>query len=409
MTDIAKELVAEAVAEIALRDPGFLDRQEVTIAPAAVLAEAYLAHPLFAGWGASGIEGRLIQGQGWLEAQGVHGRVADTDPLLSRMLADSVMDAFAAEEGLIGLRPAPRRSQSDVMDQDYERGSVSGTDYIRRKAGERWLLVVNAIGVPLSLWSRLIGDPRHEDRVLAVAPSAGDLLQGGMAAEGGVDADVERIRRVLDAEKVDRLTVVGWCSGGRIAVELAAREPDRVDLLVLASCSFRGAGTDEPAPTRFEEDAGEIFAGVRRSPATAGFLSNMLVQSQGATPETSDAAALFRLPRKEHGKGLTAPFASAEALVAYSNRLAADRGHATAEALARVRAPIMAVGGPHDHIISNAATLAVLKAGETAVAAIGISGAGHYAHDLQYPYFRMILDDARAGCLTSSARTGELA
>jgi pimeloyl-ACP methyl ester carboxylesterase len=358
MGRIAEHLLDEAVAEITLRDPTFLER-----------------HPV-----------------GPPEAGG-----AVDQPGMARMLADSDTDARAAEAGTVPLRPAPRRPFAEALAADYDRRSANGVAYMLRRQGARWLVLVNAVGVPLALWSRLLADPDHDYRVLVVEPPGSSLTDGGMTSAAGLDVEVERIEQVLTAEGVGRLGVVGWCSGGRVAVELAARLGERVDALVLASTSLRGAGPSDTRPTQFEEDVAAVFASVGASPGSAGFLSKMLVKSQGIAPAVDQDALLFRLPDRDHAPLLTAPFASADALLNYARRMAADREHATAEALSRVASPILAIGGTHDHIVDNAHTLSVLRAHARRVDAAEVSGAGHYTHDLQYPYFRMLLDDAMAG------------
>ena len=371
MGAVGEALLDEAVAEISLRDPTFLERHGVSLA---------------------GVDERLSHG---LARRGVRIDGDGAQPLVARLLADSALDAEAADEGRLPLQPAPRQPLD--LEGAYERRSIGEVDYLVRRTGSRWLVLVNAVGVPLALWSRLLADAEHDYRVLVIEPGGSRLVEGGMHAQIGLEPDVERIRQVLDAEGVDRFAVVGWCSGGRTAVELAAREGARLDRLVLASASFRGADGTGGRPTQFEEDVAAVFGSVRRNPASAAFLSDMLVKSQGVAPSVDDAALLFRLPDRSRAPLLTAPFANAEALRCYAFRLASDWDHALADALARITAPVLAVTGAHDHILDNAVTLSVLRASIPDAAAVEIAGAGHYVHDLQYPYFLMLLDAFLAG------------
>ena len=366
MRAVGDGLLEEAVAEISLRDPSFLERHGV---------------------GLRGLDESLVDG---LARRGVRVEATGAQPMVAGVLADSARDAAAADEGRLPLRPAPRQTLD--LAADYERRSAGGVDYLVRRQGSRWLVLVNAVGVPLALWSRLLADPEHDYRILVVEPAGSDLVGGGMRADSPLDADVERIQQVLQAEGVDRFGVLGWCSGGRTAVELAAREGTGVEALVLASASFRGAGGTGARPTQFEEDVGAVFGSVRRNPASAAFLSDMLVKSQGMAPSVDDANLLFRLPDRDQAARLTAPFADGEALRFYSARLASDWAHPLEAALAQVTAPVLAITGAHDHILDNAVTLTVLRSRIPQAAAVEVSGAGHYVHDLQYPYFRMVLD-----------------
>jgi pimeloyl-ACP methyl ester carboxylesterase len=378
MGRILEALLDEAVAEVTLRDPGYLDRHGVGFAdPADPVAEQFAQ-------------------------RGVSVEASAAQPLLARMLIDSAADAAAAEAGSLPLAPTPRRSL-ETLHASYDQRSLGEIEYLVRRGGDRWLVLINAVGIPLTVWSRLIADPDHDHRILVVQAAGGSLLDGGMTSDAGLDADVDRIEQVLDAEGIDRFSVLGWCSGGRTGVELAARRGAQVEALVLAAASFRGPGTGNSRPSQFEEDIGAVFDSVQRNPASADFLSSMLVRSQGAAPGPVEDAMLFRLPHQDHAAALVAPFGSGEALRAYAARLASDRQHDVRAALARVQAPIHAITGAHDHILDNAATLALLRTQPAPVSAVEIAGAGHYAHDLQYPYFRMLLDDALTGRPASAA------
>jgi pimeloyl-ACP methyl ester carboxylesterase len=363
----AETLLDEAVTEIAARDPTFLSRHSLDIPQ----------------------EFRSLIAA--IERQG--GRTGPSgQTLVADCLIAGARDAEDAESGRLPLAAAPAPARTALA--DYVRRTTRGVNYLVRQKGARWLVLVNAVGIPLSIWMRLLGDPDLDYRILVVEPADSPLMEGGMRSNGGIHADVSRIEQVIEAEGVERFSVLGWCSGGRMAVELAARLGDRVDALVLASASFRGAGTGDMHLTQFEEDIGAVFSSVERNPASADFLSDMLVKSQKVAPKPEDGSTLFRLPRQDHAAALVAPFVSGEVLRLYAARLAADRLHPIADAISRLRAPVSLIGGAHDHILNNAATLALLQANTPQVRAAWIRGAGHYAHDLQYPYFRMLLEEA---------------
>lgn len=56
-----------------------------------------------------------------------------------------------------------------------------------------------------------------------------------LTAERGFDAHVDQLDRVLDHAKLDRVALCGVSYGGWISVRYAARRPDRITSLVLAS------------------------------------------------------------------------------------------------------------------------------------------------------------------------------
>jgi pimeloyl-ACP methyl ester carboxylesterase len=376
MGAIAEALLNEAVTEITARDPTFLQR-----------------HPI-------GIPEDFQDLIAAVERAG--GRIATSNQaLIAECLVASARDAEDAASGRLPLRPAPEPG-SDPLG-DYTRRRTGEVDYLVRQKGARWLVLVNAVGIPLAVWTRFLADPDHDYRILVVEPADCALAAGGMRSNAGLAADVARIEQVLQAEAVDQCVVLGWCSGGRMAVALSAGLGPRVTALVLASASFRGVGAGDLRLTQFEEDIGAVFGSVDRNPASADFLSDMLVKSQRVAPRAEEGATLFRLPRQTHGAALAAPFSSGEALRLYAARLAADRLHPVSDAIRRITAPIALIGGLHDHILNNAATLALLRANAADVRAALIDGAGHYAHDLQYPYFRMLLDEAASAATPTPA------
>ena len=304
-----------------------------------------------------------------------------------------------------GVAPPVER----VLATDYAAKSIgSDLNYLVRQKGERWLLVINALGIPLGVWSRLLADAGHDYRVLMVESAGSHLVDGGMRADADLASDVERIVRVLDAEAVDSVDVIGWCSGGRVAVQLAAEQSHRVSALILTSTTFRGAEGCDVGPTQFEEDIGGIFDSVSRSPETAGFLSELLVNSSKLTQPAVEDAILFRQPAQAHAAALAAPLTNGEDLKRYCRRIASDKTHFTGVALSRVQAPILAIAGSHDHVVSNAHTWGTLGAHARRLSSAVISGAGHYAYDLQYPYFRMLLDAFTQGRPFAGARIGSL-
>jgi pimeloyl-ACP methyl ester carboxylesterase len=412
MAKLADQILLDAFGEVTLRDPSFLGRQAVGFAPMASLVERYRADPLFAGFDRSDIERRLTAAQALLAERGLQ-RSEDPEAhsRLAALFCDSAMDGLAAEAGLIGLTAPARRAEplQQVLADDYDaRTTASGVNYIVRRRGEKWLLVVNALGIPVGVWSRLLGDAGHDWRVLVVESGGGDLIKGGQSARSDLTSDTARIAQVLDAEGIESIAVVGWCSGGRIAVQLAADQPERVGSLVLTSASLRGAPGSDAAPTQFEEDISGVFDSVLRAPANAPFLSELLMNSSKLAQPPVDDGLLFRLPAQEKAADLIAPLATGEDLRNYSQRVVADKSHATAEALARVRAPILAMAGRHDHVISNAHTWQTLKAHARDVSCAVISASGHYVYDLQYPYFLMALEAFTASRPLVAARIGDL-
>ena len=70
----------------------------------------------------------------------------------------------------------------------------------------------------------------------------------------GPCVDADEVAAVLDAARVDRVSVVGNSYGGLVALQLAARHPQRVERLVLLAPSFEPEADDALAAFGAEEE-----------------------------------------------------------------------------------------------------------------------------------------------------------
>jgi pimeloyl-ACP methyl ester carboxylesterase len=90
-----------------------------------------------------------------------------------------------------------------------------------------------------------------------------------VAGEPSIEAWAEVIRRALDGLGVERFALVGHHTGGVIAVELAARRPERVLALVLSSTPLTDAAYHASAVDESSVDVGDDAETLRAS--RAGF------------------------------------------------------------------------------------------------------------------------------------------
>lgn len=121
-------------------------------------------------------------------------------------------------------------------------GSFDGTMLAVRSLGNRELpplLLVPSVGSNLAPWRRAL--PRLLEDHHVVTWDLRGLHESGPPVTNRLDAGAhaEDAVAVMDEAGLDAASVVAWSTGGRIAVELAHRYPERVTALMLA-CGMNG-------------------------------------------------------------------------------------------------------------------------------------------------------------------------
>jgi len=116
------------------------------------------------------------------------------------------------------------------------------------------LLLLHGFTGSAATWQPLLPELARVRRTLAV-----DLIGHGLS-DSPVDPDryrmercVEDLCRLLDALRVERTDVLGYSMGGRVALQLAAFAPERIDALVLESAS-PGLATQTEREARIASD-----------------------------------------------------------------------------------------------------------------------------------------------------------
>jgi pimeloyl-ACP methyl ester carboxylesterase len=194
--------------------------------------------------------------------------------------------------------------------------------------------------------------------------------------------------------------VLGWCNGARVAIELARNYPEIASALVLVAPTLRRLIVGiESALCPFELGLYPVLDALRQKPELADTLVKAIA-SQGRPPDWKTfagdavrrARALFRMPAKEQTAGLFAPLASGDSLAVLARQILVDEAYPVDDRLHDVEAPIMVIAGEYDHMVSNSFTSEMVRRSRKSLVTATISGAGHYIHDLQYSYFRLLLD-----------------
>jgi pimeloyl-ACP methyl ester carboxylesterase len=417
VSDLFCRLLENTLDEILLREPGYLSRFAVGAPTAGPAAEVLSNGPVAGHYRLEEIQQSIEKGLACFAGKGVklQDSPAAPDPV-GWLLARASLDAFSVARGDFPLAPCPPAPASlqEVLNGQYEeRRTAGGARYFIRRVGRRPLVLITAVGIPLEIWSRFLADPGHEFRVIVVESRCADLLAGGLRNFSTLADDADDISSVLQAEALDQVDLLGWCNGGRLAIEMAARCAAVVRSLVLLSPALSGFRGVPARPSRYEAGMKKVFSVLSAKPALAKIYVKTLEEQPPDWAALTDAAAraavLFALPPLREAAPLRAPMAQAESLLNYGRRLASDAASPVDEALARIQQPAMLITGDDDSQVNNEFTLAALatRPWNKNLIHAAIRGAGHYAHLLQYPYFLSLLQQflPEQKAPLSSART----
>ena len=394
-------LVDDAIGEAARREPSYLGRFALSPFDLEEQARRYGGHPLFGGWPKPRIAACLSDARSRLIDRGVRfsDGVPGRDPVAA-MLLDSAMDAFAAEAGRLPLRPEPADDAAFVerFAESYDaRATPDGVRYFTGRRGERPVLLVSAIGVPIAAWSKLLLDPSHGLRITVVETRHADLFAGGLRGATGPGGDARDIAAALAHAGGAPTDVLAWSNGARVAIDLVAARPAAARSLVLLAPTLSGVEGVAPIASPFEEQLTQIFAAVGSNPAAAAFFSKALGDSirarswDGRVAPAQRARMLLALPAAEQAPMLIATLANGELLFNFMQRYFADLEYPLRDRLRSLRLPLLAVTGDHDTIVANELTLAALRRFAPGFVHARVNGAGHCIQDLQYRYFRWLL------------------
>lgn len=400
MNNSFQALLDGTVDEIVRREPEYFKRFAVSIAPPARVAQELINDHVILDHPVNEIEQAFSEGLSYFTSRGIRleQENGQRDPV-GDVLLRSIADAFSVAHGQLPLVPSAQLPAfSDVMQQEYEqRQTADGIRYFVRRRGTRPLLLITATGIPLGIWSRLLADEQHDFRVMAVEARCSNLLTGGIQQFTDLAADAADIAKVLEAESLRDVNLVGWCNGGRLAIEMASRCASQIRSLVLVGPALGGFKGVPRTPSRFEASMKKVFSVLAQKPRLAAIYVKSLQEQPPDWASLVDpqarASALFGMQPRDQAAALQSPMAEAESLLNYGRRLTADGDHPIEEAFSRIEQPVMLITGSDDGQVSNEFTLAVLRSRtwKTPVAHADILGAGHYPHYLQYPYFRLLL------------------
>ncbi len=401
MTLVFQQLIEEAIRELTRRDPDYFSRIDLHTSQVAHVIDQVQGIGLFDGYSAEELAAAMDQGILLLAGSGANvSGSASSDPI-SHVLLRGLLDCFAAKEGHLGIRPPPQAPPSceDILASRFRERLVEGSiRYFVKSSGRERVLLISSTGIPLGIWSLLLGDESLDAQILVVQGLHEDLVQGGISACSSVYEDARRIEVALAHAGVCEIHVLSWCNGSRLALELAARKPSIVKSIVLLSPTFHGVLQANRYPSPFEDTLAELHSLLKASPEIAGYIEELL-RGQLAPFDAAKlgrhedrARALLSLPPKEFLSDLAVPLSTLPQFVNYMEKLADDERYPVKEAIGKVACPMMMITGNYDRAINVDAARFVIDSYADDVIHAQVDGAGHYIQALQYPYFAYLLD-----------------
>lgn len=404
-------MLTHALREIERRVPDYLARFPLLFANPDEYYQKHVASYPQTDESLSSFAGKFDEGLEYLRRRGARIEMSRCpyDPVAD-MLAETMADGI--EPGRLATPETPATSEfSSRFKSLYREGRIDGgRRYYIRKAGRIPLLLISALGIPVHVWSRLLLDDTHDFRIVLVETHSWDLFQGGMKETSSVEEDCADVVDLILREDLRSAHVLAWCNGAKIALELAGAAAGALRSLTFVSPSLNALRAVPEGETKYESGLRQIITAVARNPAMAQLIAKGFAQL--SQPVDWDSLAgrvedrariLFGLPAQEHAPALTRPFADLDSLRRYAQRGARDYAYPSRERLDDVRVPCLVISGDSDQVVSSGPAKALLGACCSPVTYALIAGAGHYAFDLQYPYFRSILADFTNG-LTPAPR-----
>lgn len=385
--------VAAVIDELEARVPGFLADIGVRVGRDDLAAAVDDASP-----GEPNDLHDLVRGT--LAARGVTIGEHPTGGPLAEEVLRGVRDAWREDtRHTVGAAPDAETVRT-LLASEYERRALPDTSahcYLRRRPGQP-LLLLNALGLPLTIWSRLLhGD--HGYQLIVPELSVCRLLEGGMTATKSAREVAGELGQLIEGLDNSGVDVLAWCNGGRIGMELLRTAGDLIGHLVLLCPTFRGGVTPSGQTSTFEDHLESMFALASSGPGRAGRVAALMRRPQPeldwselAEEPTQLAAVLLGAPRAVLQNDMKIPMAEADSLAHYVARTRLDEALSADATGSLPGERITLICGSHDSVVANSHTVEWLTRRAPGFAHLEVSGAGHYIQDLQYGYLMHVLD-----------------
>ncbi|MEI7375999.1 alpha/beta hydrolase [Dickeya chrysanthemi] len=408
MESVTRSLLDELLTEFTARDPGFFGR--VTLGLSAEALEAQLMQRVPA------LTVPDDRRRNAIEYVCNHFRpsatAASTGYATDRfyaLLLDGIADALLAGNGQLALSASPEQDDidtADLLNTDFVcHQTESGRIFVSRRQGTP-LVLISALGIPLRVWNRLLVNETGWQLIipeLACAP----LLEGGMTNAQSVHDHAVVIEAGLRSLALRRRPwILGWCNGGRIALDVVRRLGEQVAGGILLCPTLREAPDltartpARPAGSPYENKLHQLFSLVAANPKSAASVA-MMVGKLLSPPDWLQIAAenyidtLLGVPGVRWSQDLSVPMRTASDLLNYAHRTQLDERFAADTVYQGMSAPVYLIQGEADPVVSNEDTRWWLQQHVRRFTAFSIQGASHVPQDLQFRYLIWLLNHIR--------------
>ena len=262
--------------------------------------------------------------------------------------------------------------------------------------GPKSIFIVNAFGLNSTFWTPLVNllSPdykvilwQHRDR-----QSDQQLNNVYYDEDRYVDVFVEDAKALLTEERTDSCHLLGWCSGPKLALELADKLPELVDSVMMLTPSFPGVSGFDNQDSDFEKSLLTMCKLVNMMPRAAKSMvpsmAAMRAKQEGNLDRFDKAISkektesIFSLANESFSKLLYEPFTNETLLVNYSRQLMNFRQHDIAELVNTIEQPVLLLTGSADTTTSSDRAIALCKSLKN-ITGFEIQGGNHYLHTEQ--------------------------
>ncbi len=269
-------------------------------------------------------------------------------------------------------------------------------DYWCCGEGPKSIFIVNAFGLNSTFWTPLVDllSPdykvilwQHRDR-----KSEQQLNNVYYDEDRYIEGFVEDAKALLNEERADSCHLLGWCSGPKLALELADKLPELVDSVMMLTPSFPGVTGFDNQDSAFEKNLLTMCSLVNKMPRAAKSMvpsmAAMRAKQEGNLDRFDEAISkaktenVFSLANESFSKLLYEPFTDETLLVNYARQLMNFRQHDVAELVNTIKQPALLLTGSADTTTSSQRAIALCKSLKN-ITGFEIQGGNHYLHTEQ--------------------------